>query len=141
MSDMKDLGLGKIEHIGIAVKDLKAAEQVYTKLLGCKPYKCEAVASEHVITSFFQAGPNKIELIQATEPHSAIAKHIDKRGEGLHHMAFAVNDIAAEMARLREAGFQVLSEKPKLGADNMLVAFIHPKSTGGVLVELCQKQS
>jgi len=141
MSELKDLGLGKIEHMGIAVKDLKAAEQLYTKLLGCEPYKREEVASEHVITSFFQAGPNKIELLQATDPRSAIAKHIAKRGEGLHHMAFAVKDIVAEMSRLEKAGFHVLNKAPKLGADNLLVAFIHPKSTGGVLVELCQKRS
>jgi methylmalonyl-CoA/ethylmalonyl-CoA epimerase len=107
-------------------------------MLGVPPYKREEVEREGVMTSFFQVGPNKIELLEATRPDSAIAKHIEKRGEGLHHVAYLVTDIRVEMARLRDEGFQLLSEEPKPGADSMLVAFIHPKTAGGVLVELCQ---
>jgi methylmalonyl-CoA/ethylmalonyl-CoA epimerase len=128
----------RIEHIGIAVKDLAAAEALYTKLLGAEPYKREAVESEGVITSFFRTGPNKIELLESTRPDGPIAKAIEKRGEGIHHIAFEVADIRAEMARLKAEGFTLLSEEPKPGADNKLVCFIHPKSAGGVLVELCQ---
>ncbi|MCB0637109.1 MAG: methylmalonyl-CoA epimerase [Lewinella sp.] len=128
----------KIEHIGIAVKDLTAANALYTRLLGAPPYKKEAVASEGVTTSFFQTGESKVELLEATNPDSAIAKFIEKRGEGIHHVAFRVDDIEAEMARLREEGFQLLNEAPKRGADNMLVCFVHPKTANGVLVELCQ---
>lgn len=128
----------KIEHIGIAVKDLAAANEVYSRLLGRGPYKEEAVASEHVITSFFQAGDSKVELLEATAPESAIAKFIDKRGEGLHHVAFEVADIRAEMARLAAEGFQLLNAEPKRGADNKLVCFVHPKHAHGVLIELCQ---
>ena len=131
--------LGKIEHLGIAVKDLDAANQVYEKLLGTAAYKQEAVASEHVTTSFFKAGENKIELLSATDPQSAIAKFIEKRGEGIHHVAFAVEDIVAEMKRLEKEGFTILNKEPKHGADNKLVAFVHPKGTNGVLVELCQE--
>ncbi len=129
----------KLEHLGIAVKDLNNANECYTKLLGAEPYKQEEVASEGVITSFFNAGESKIELLEATNEQSAIAKFIEKRGEGLHHMAFEVEDIYQEMARLREQGFQILNDQPKKGADNKLVCFIHPKSAGGVLVELCQE--
>lgn len=128
----------KIEHIGIAVKDLEASNELYTKLFGVGPYKEEAVESEFVKTSFFRAGPNKIELLQATDERSAIHAYIDKKGEGIHHIAFAVEDIEAETARLKGEGFQALLEKPKKGADNKLVMFFHPKTTGGVLIELCQ---
>lgn len=131
--------LGKIEHLGIAVKNLKEANEVYTKLLGREPYKSEAVESEAVETSFFMTGENKIELLAATNENSAIAKYIEKRGEGIHHVAFAVEDIKAELIRLEEEGFQILNKEPKRGADNKWVAFVHPKGTNGVLVELCQE--
>ncbi|WOI22327.1 methylmalonyl-CoA epimerase [Nonlabens ulvanivorans] len=131
--------LGKIEHLGIAVKDLKKANQTYEKLLGRKPYKSEAVESEHVMTSFFKSGKNKIELLAATHEDSAIAKYIEKRGEGIHHVAFNVKDIKAELKRLEKEGFKILNHEPKKGADNKWVAFIHPKSANGVLVELCQE--
>lgn len=129
----------KIEHIGIAVKDLKSANLVYEKLMGQPPYKMESVESEGVNTSFFMNGPNKIELLEATNPESPIAKFIEKRGEGIHHIAFEVADIVAEITRLKAEGFVVLNEVPKKGADNKLVAFLHPKNTLGVLVELCQE--
>jgi methylmalonyl-CoA/ethylmalonyl-CoA epimerase len=129
----------KIEHIGIAVKDIEEANKVYEKLLGVSPYKMESVESEWVNTSFFQTGESKIELLEATKPESAIAKFIEKKGEGIHHIAFAVKDINAEMKRLSEEGFTILNEEPKIGADNKLVCFIHPKNTKGVLVELCQE--
>lgn len=129
----------KIEHIGIAVKSLAEANLVYEKLLGVESYKQEAVESEHVITSFFQTGPNKIELLEATHPDSAIAKFIEKKGEGIHHIAFDVEDIHAEMERLRAEGFILLNETPKRGADNKWVCFVHPKNAHGVLVELCQE--
>lgn len=128
----------KIEHLGIAVKDLAAANELYTSLLGSGPYKEEEVDSEKVMTSFFRTGESKIELLAATAPESAIARHIEKRGEGIHHLAFRVDDIQAEMERLRQAGFRLLNDAPKRGADNMLVCFVHPKSANGVLVELCQ---
>ncbi len=128
----------KIEHIGIAVKDLKSANDLYAKMLGAEPYKQEEVEREGVMTSFFQVGPNKIELLEATKEDSPIAKYIDKRGEGVHHIAFEVEDIRAEMKRLKEDGFRLLSEEPKRGADNKMVAFVHPKSANGVLVELCE---
>ena len=128
----------KIEHLGIAVKDLAASEALFTKLFGQPPYKREEVAGEGVITSFFQSGPNKIELLEATRPDSPIAKFIEKKGEGIHHIAFAVADIRAEVARLKAEGFEILNEEPKPGADNKLVCFLHPKGTNGVLVELCQ---
>ncbi|MEL6483404.1 MAG: methylmalonyl-CoA epimerase [Bacteroidota bacterium] len=131
----------KIEHIGIAVKDLEASNALFEQLLGVAPYKQEAVASEGVTTSFFKSGPNKVELLQATNPDSPIAKFLDKKGEGIHHIAFSVDDIASEIARLKNEGFTVLNETPKKGADNMLVAFLHPKTTNGVLVELCQKMT
>ncbi|MGV3636534.1 MAG: methylmalonyl-CoA epimerase [Flavobacteriales bacterium] len=129
----------RIEHIGIAVKDLAAAEDLYHKLLGTPSYKRETVESEGVITSFFQVGPNKIELLESTRADGPIAKAIEKRGEGIHHIAYEVADIRAEMARLKAEGFTLLNEEPKRGADNKLVCFVHPKSAGGVLVELCQE--
>ncbi len=129
----------KIEHIGIAVKDLEKSNQLFASLLGKSHYKTEEVASEGVKTSFFQSGLNKIELLEATSPESPIAKFIEKKGEGVHHIAFAVNDIKSEIKRLKNEGFIVLNETPKKGADNKLVAFLHPKSTNGVLVELCQE--
>lgn len=131
--------MDKIEHIGIAVKNLEASNALFGKLLGVPHYKIEEVASEGVKTSFFQSGPNKIELLEATNPESPIAKFLEKKGEGIHHVAFAVEDIAAEIARLKAEGFIVLNEIPKQGADNKLVAFLHPKGTNGVLVELCQE--
>lgn len=131
----------RIEHIGIAVKDLEKAEEVYAKLLGSESYKREAVESEGVLTSFFRTGPNKIELLESTRPDGPIAKAIEKRGEGIHHIAFEVADIRAEMERLRGEGFTLLNEEPKRGADNKLVCFVHPKSANGVLVELCQEIS
>lgn len=131
----------KIEHIGIAVKNLEEANKTYAALLGCAHYKIEDVAGEGVSTSFFKIGESKIELLEATTPDSPIAKFIEKRGEGIHHIAFAVNDIQAEVARLKAEGFQVLNETPKKGADNKLVVFLHPKSSNGVLVELCQEAS
>ncbi len=130
--------ISKIEHIGIAVKNLENAEVLYEKLLGTAPYKREEVESEHVITSFFENGPNKIELLIATDEKSAIHKFIEKKGEGIHHIAFAVDDIYMEMERLRKEGFILLNEAPKRGADNKLVCFVHPKSSNGVLIELCQ---
>lgn len=128
-----------IEHIGIAVNSLTDANALYSQLLGVAPYKEESVASEHVTTSFFKTGETKIELLQASDPSSAIAKFIEKKGEGIHHIALEVSDIRAEMARLHAAGFILLNEEPKRGADNKLVCFIHPKSANGVLVELCQE--
>lgn len=128
----------KIEHIGIAVKDLEKSNALFAQLLGRPHYKVEAVDSEHVNTSFFQTGESKVELLEATDPESPIARFIEKRGEGIHHVAFEVEDIEAEMERLRAEGFQLLNETPKRGADNKLVCFVHPKSSNGVLVELCQ---
>ncbi|WP_425076353.1 methylmalonyl-CoA epimerase [Psychroserpens sp. S379A] len=128
----------KIEHIGIAVKDIESSNDLFGKLLGNSHYKIEAVESEGVMTSFFKAGPNKIELLQATNEESPIAKFIEKKGEGIHHIAFAVDDIKSEIERLQEEGFKMIHEKPKKGADNKLIAFLHPKSTNGVLIELCQ---
>ena len=129
----------RIEHIGIAVKDLAKAEEIYAALLGSPSYKREEVASEGVITSFFQVGPNKIELLESTRAEGPIAKAIEKRGEGIHHIAFEVADIRAEMLRLKAEGFVLLTDEPKRGADNKLVCFVHPKSANGVLVELCQE--
>jgi methylmalonyl-CoA/ethylmalonyl-CoA epimerase len=131
----------KIEHLGIAVRSLEEGNALYTKLLGVGPYKEEAVESEGVRTSFFQAGPNKIELLEAIHPDSPIAKFIEKRGEGLHHVAYAVDDIRSEMARLKAEGVVLLNEEPKAGADGKWVCFLHPKSTGGTLVELCQDRA
>ena len=129
----------KIEHVGIAVKDINASNDLFSKLLNTQPYKQEVVASENVITSFFRNGPNKIELLQATNENSAIAKFIEKKGEGIHHIAFAVEDVYAENERLKSEGFTPLLDKPKKGADNKLIMFFHPKTTGGVLVEICQE--
>ncbi|MBI1289352.1 MAG: methylmalonyl-CoA epimerase [Flavobacteriales bacterium] len=130
-----------IEHLGIAVKDLNVSIPIYEKLLNTTCYKQEEVASEHVITAFFRTSNNKIELLQATSPESAIAKFIEKRGEGIHHVAYAVKDVRAEMERLRNDGFRLLNEQPKRGADNKLICFVHPKDTSGVLMELCQEIS
>jgi methylmalonyl-CoA/ethylmalonyl-CoA epimerase len=127
-----------IEHIGIAVKNLDFSNDLFTKLLGTAPYKQEGVASEGVMTSFFQTGQTKIELLEATNPDSPIAKFIERKGEGIHHIAFEVADILAEMERLKNEGFMLLNETPKQGADNKLVCFLHPKGTNSVLVELCQ---
>lgn len=128
----------KIEHIGIAVKDIESSNQLFKTLFGKSHYKIEDVESEGVKTSFFKCGPNKIELLQATKEDSPIAKFIEKKGEGIHHIAFAVNDIEEEIKRLTEEGFKMIHKTPKRGADNKLIAFLHPKSTNGVLVELCQ---
>lgn len=128
----------KIEHIGIAVKDIDASNNLFASLFGKEHYKIEDVESEGVKTSFFGCGPNKIELLQATNENSPIAKFIEKKGEGIHHVAFAVEDIESEIARLTDEGFKMIHEKPKKGADNKLIAFLHPKSTNGVLIELCQ---
>lgn len=129
----------KIEHIGIAVNDINKSNELFSKLLGTIPYKSETVASEGVTTSFFRTGESKIELLEALNAESPIAKFIAKKGEGIHHIAFEVNDIRAEMKRLQAEGFILLNEEPKKGADNKLVCFLHPKSSNGVLVELCQE--
>ena len=128
-----------IDHIGIAVKNLQDSNILFEKLFGAPAYKQEEVASEGVKTSFFMNGPNKIELLEATNPESPIAKFIEKKGEGIHHIAFDVENIYAEIDRLKKEGFVLLNEIPKKGADNKLVAFLHPKSTNGVLIELCQE--
>jgi methylmalonyl-CoA/ethylmalonyl-CoA epimerase len=133
------MNLKKIEHIGIAVRDLKISNLLFEKLLGAPPYKSETVQAEKVETSFFKSGPNKIELLMAIGSDSPIASFIEKKGEGMHHIAFEVDDIEAEMKRLAAAGFQLLSDAPKRGADNKLVCFIHPRSANGVLIELCQE--
>lgn len=130
-----------IEHLGIAVRSLEASIPVYEKLLNTNCYKQETVESEHVITAFFKTGNNKIELLQATSEESAIAKFVEKRGEGIHHVAYSVTDIQAEMKRLKSEGFRLLSEQPKRGADNKLICFVHPKDASGVLMELCQEIS
>lgn len=129
----------KIEHIGIAVANLDASLIIYEKLFGKTAYKQEEVVSEGVKTAFFKSGVNKIELLEATNPESPIAKFIARKGEGIHHIAFEVDDIVVEIERLKNEGFIVLNEIPKKGADNKLVAFLHPKSTSGVLIELCQE--
>ncbi|HEX8607032.1 MAG TPA: methylmalonyl-CoA epimerase [Pedobacter sp.] len=129
----------KVEHIGIAVKNIEQASALYESLLGVPCYKTELVSSEAVQTAFFQVGESKVELLSATNEHSVIAKFIDKKGEGIHHIAFQVEDIIKEMERLKAAGFTLLSEQPKAGADNKLVCFVHPKGTNGVLIELCQE--
>ncbi len=129
----------KIEHIGIAVKDLETSNNLFAKLFGEPHYKVESVESEGVNTSFFQVGPNKIELLEASNPDSPIAKFLEKRGEGIHHIAYDVEDIRAEMKRLEGEGFTLLNTEPKKGADNKLVCFLHPKTTNGVLIELCQE--
>ena len=129
----------KVEHIGIAVKNIKASNELFEKLFGKAHYKVEAVESEGVSTSFFQLGETKIELLEATSPNSAIAKFIEKKGEGIHHIAYEVADITSEMKRLQEEGFELLNQEPKKGADNKLICFLHPKSTNGVLIEICQE--
>lgn len=129
----------KIEHLGIAVKNLEVSNLVFTKLLNTSPYKNEMVESESVNTSFFLLGDSKIELLEATNEESPIAKFLEKKGEGLHHIAFEVDDIDSEMKRLEKEGFVLLNSEPKKGADNKLVCFLHPKSTNGVLIELCQE--
>lgn len=131
----------KIDHLGIAVKNMEAANELFARLLGEPHYKIETVDSEKVATSFFKVGESKIELLEATDPESPIAKFIEKRGEGIHHLAFEVEDIRAEIERLEREGFVPLNREPKRGADNKWVAFLHPKSSGGVLVELCQSIS
>lgn len=128
----------KVEHIGIAVANLDQAEALYAKLFQISPYKREMVESESVLTSFFQFGETKIELLEATHSSSAIASHIERRGEGIHHVAFAVEDIHKEMKRLKDQGVRLLNNQPKRGADNKLICFLHPKDCGGMLVELCQ---
>jgi len=131
--------INKIEHIGIAVKNLNDSNKLFEALFGTSHYKIESVESEGVNTSFFKLGENKIELLEATNDSGPIAKFIAKKGEGIHHIAFDVDDIEAEIKRLKGEGFKVLNEVPKKGADNKLVAFLHPKSSNGVLVELCQE--
>ncbi|WP_294333526.1 methylmalonyl-CoA epimerase [uncultured Chryseobacterium sp.] len=130
----------KLEHIGIAVQSLGVSDELFAKLLGKEFYKKESVEREGVTTSFYAAGESKIELLEASREESPIAKFIGKKGEGIHHLAFGVDDIAAEVQRLKKEGFEFISEEPKEGADNKLVVFLHPKSTNGVLVELCQEK-
>jgi methylmalonyl-CoA/ethylmalonyl-CoA epimerase len=131
--------MNKIEHIGIAVRNLAGSSLIYEKILGVKSYKKEEVASEGVLTEFFKIGDSKIELLQSINDNSAITNFIEKRGEGLHHIAFEVKDIYAEVERLKSEGFRMINEKPKLGADNKLICFVHPKETNGVLIEICQE--
>jgi len=133
--------LKKVEHIGIAVKDLKASNLLFEALLGVPHYKTETVVSEGVTTSFFDVGTHKIELLEATQPNSPIAKFIAKKGEGVHHIAFEVENLEVELARLKAEGFELIHETPKEGADNKRIAFLHPKTTNGVLIELCQERS
>lgn len=132
--------MNKIEHIGIAVKDMETANTLFSALLNTQPYKNEAVESEGVITSFFTMGESKIELLAATMPDSPIAKFLEKKGEGIHHIAFDVDDIDKEIKRLESEGFELINKSPKPGADNKIIAFLHPKRTGGVLVELCMEK-
>ncbi|MBD2754552.1 methylmalonyl-CoA epimerase [Spirosoma validum] len=131
--------LTNVEHIGIAVRDIAASNDLFTKLLNVAPYKSETIESENVTTSFFQVNQTKIELLEATSSESAIARFLEKKGEGIHHVAFEVDDIKAEMERLKNEGFTLVNEVPKRGADNKLVCFLHPKGTNGVLIELCQE--
>ena len=130
--------MNKIEHIGIAVKNLQASNKLFTSLLGVEPYKMEEVESEGVLTSFFKVGPNKIELLEGQSKESPITKFIEKKGEGIHHIAFEVENIEHEIARLKNEGFTMIHDIAKKGADNKLIAFLHPKSSNGVLIELCQ---
>ena len=130
--------MNKIEHLGIAVKDLAASEKIFEDMLGTAPYKRESVESEFVTTSFFQVGESKIELLQSTDPDGPIGKFIEKRGEGIHHIAFDVTYIQSEIDRLIAKGYSMIHEKPKQGADGKIIAFLHPKSSNGVLIELCQ---
>ena len=129
----------KIEHIGIAVHDIEASNKVFTKIFGKESYKSESVESESVVTSFFLVGESKIELVAATNQDSPIAKYLTKNREGMHHIAFDVEDIKAEMKRLQSEGIRTLNDQPKQGADNKLICFLHPKDTNGVLIELCQE--
>ncbi|MDP2386607.1 MAG: methylmalonyl-CoA epimerase [Bacteroidota bacterium] len=131
--------MNKIEHIGIAVKNLEQSNELFSKLFGKNHYKVEKVESENVSTSFFMLGETKIELLEATSPDSAISKFIEKKGEGIHHIAYDVDDVYAEMKRLQDEGFELINKEPKKGADNKLICFLHPKSTNGILVELCQE--
>ena len=131
--------MNKIEHIGIAVKNLEASNKIFTSLFGAGPYKMEAVESEGVQTSFFKVGPNKIELLEGLSNESPISKFIEKKGEGIHHIAFEVENIEEEILRLKKEGFTMIHETAKKGADNKLIAFLHPKSSNGVLIELCQE--
>lgn len=130
----------KLEHIGIAVKSLRVSDELFAKLLGKESYKKESVEREGVVTSFYEAGESKIELLEASKEESPISKFIDKKGEGIHHLAFGVDDILYEVERLKKEGFEFISEEPKEGADNKLIVFLHPKCTNGVLVELCQEK-
>lgn len=130
----------KLEHIGIAVKDLEKSNELFAALFNQAPYKIEAVESEGVKTSFFKTGESKIELLEATNANSSIAKFIEKRGEGIHHLAFEVADIDTEIVRLQNEGFILINKEPKDGADNKRIVFLHPKSTNGVLIELCQEK-
>ncbi len=132
--------LKKVEHIGIAVKSLDNANTLFSKLFGKEHYKIERVESEGVNTSFFMLGETKIELLEATKSDSAIAKFIEKKGEGIHHIAYEVENILEEMERLKKEGFELINQQPKEGADNKLICFLHPKSTNGILVELCQER-
>lgn len=136
----QSLFMQKVEHIGIAVKKLDEAVPLYEKLLNSPCYKTELVETEKVNTAFFKHGETKIELLESTDPDGVIARFINKKGEGLHHIAFAVADIEAEMERLKKEGFVLLNDKPKPGADNKLVCFLHPKHTNGVLIELCMER-
>jgi methylmalonyl-CoA/ethylmalonyl-CoA epimerase len=131
--------MNKVEHIGIAVESLAEAIPLYEKLLNTSCYKTELVENERVNTAFFKTGENKVELLESTDPDGVIAKFIAKKGQGLHHIAFEVDDIVAEMRRLQQAGFTLLQEEPKKGADNKLICFLHPQSTQGVLIEICQE--
>lgn len=131
----------KLEHIGIAVKDIESSNQLFKDIFNQPHYKMEAVESEGVKTSFFQVGESKVELLEATNPDSAIAKFIEKRGEGIHHLAFEVEDIDSELKRLSDLGYRLIHEQPKDGADNKRIAFLHPKSSNGVLIELCQEKA
>ncbi|WP_312171487.1 methylmalonyl-CoA epimerase [Chryseobacterium sp.] len=130
----------KLEHIGIAVKSLGVSDELFSKLLGKESYKKETVEREGVVTSFYEAGESKIELLEASKEESPISKFIDKKGEGIHHLAFGVENILHEIERLKKEGFEFISEEPKEGADNKLIVFLHPKCTNGVLVELCQEK-
>lgn len=137
--EFNQLFMKKIEHIGIAVKNLEQAVPLFEKLLNSICYKTELVASEKVNTAFFKTGDSKIELLESTDPDGVIARYIEKKGEGMHHIAFEVQDIGSEINRLKKQGFMFINETPKKGADNKLVCFLHPKSTNGVLIELCQE--
>ena len=130
--------MNKIEHLGIAVRELSKAQEVFNLLLNKEPYKMEQVEREKVNTLFYELGESKIELLESTDEDGTISKFIEKRGEGFHHVVVAVDDIVFEMTRLKNAGFELLSDEPKTGADNKLICFLHPRSTGGLLIELCQ---